>query len=113
MKYGDSEAAYKHSWVHNYVDVNQAAVKEMYRQVGDLLLDEDGIVQRGLLVWHLLLPGAKAGAGKVLQFIGEEISRRTYVNLMDQYSPCYRAADYQPLERLVDASEYRNGCEPG
>ena len=79
----------------------------MYRQVGDLLLDEDGIAQRGLLVRHLVLPGGKAGADKVLQFIGEEISRQTYVNLMDQYSPCYRAADYPPLERLVDASEYR------
>jgi putative pyruvate formate lyase activating enzyme len=107
MKYGDPEAAYRYSWVRNYVEINQRAVKEMYRQVGDLRLDEDGIAQRGLLIRHLVLPGGKLSTGNVLKFISEEISRHTYVDLMDQYSPCYRAEDYPPLNRSVDAAEYR------
>jgi putative pyruvate formate lyase activating enzyme len=106
MKYGDSHAAYKYSWVRDYVEVNQAAVKEMYRQVGDLVWDEDGLAQRGLLIRHLVLPGGKGGAGKVLRFIATEISAKTYVNLMDHYSPCYRADDYPPLQRRVDSAEY-------
>jgi putative pyruvate formate lyase activating enzyme len=107
MKYGDSEAAYKYSWIHNYVEVNHAAVQQMYRQVGDLVVDEDGIARRGLMIRHLVLPGGKAGADQVLQFIAKEISPKTYVNLMDQYTPCYRANEYPPLQRPVDLEEYR------
>jgi len=107
MKYGDSEAAYRYSWVRNYVEINQRAVQEMYRQVGDLRLDEDGIAQRGLLIRHLVLPGGKLSTGNVLKFISEEISRHTYVDMMDQYLPRYRAEDYPPLNRSVDTAEYR------
>ena len=106
MKYGDSAVARRCSKVRDYVAVNQAAVREMHRQVGDLVLDAHGIAQRGLLVRHLVLPGGLAGSAQVLAFIARDISRHTYVNLMDQYRPCYRADEQPPLDRPLQADEY-------
>jgi putative pyruvate formate lyase activating enzyme len=106
MKYGDSTIARKHSKVRDYYEVNTAAVKEMHRQVGDLVIDEHGIAQRGLLVRHLVLPGDLAGTDRVLSFLSREISRNTYLNLMDQYRPCYRADEYPPLDRSITVEEY-------
>jgi putative pyruvate formate lyase activating enzyme len=82
-------------------------VKEMHRQVGELVLDEKGLARRGLLVRHLVLPENLAGTDKVLNFIAHEISRDTYLNLMDQYRPCYRADEYPPLNRPITVEEYR------
>jgi putative pyruvate formate lyase activating enzyme len=107
MKYGDSAIARKHSKVRNYVEVNQVAVREMHRQVGDLTVDENGLAQRGLLVRHLVLPENLADTEKVLAFIASEISRNTYLNLMDQYRPCYQAEEYPPLDRPITSKEYR------
>jgi putative pyruvate formate lyase activating enzyme len=107
MKYGDSALARKYSKVRDYVEVNQAAVREMHRQVGDLVMDEDGVAQRGLLVRHLVLPGGIAGTEKVLEFLASEISRNSYLNLMDQYRPCYRADEYPELNRSITRAEYR------
>ena len=107
MKYADSAIARRYSRVRDYVAVNQAAVKEMHRQVGDLVLDENGIAQRGLLVRHLVLPGNLAGSDRVLAFISREISPNTYLNLMDQYHPCYRADDNPPLNRALRSDEFR------
>jgi putative pyruvate formate lyase activating enzyme len=106
MKYGDSETAHRYSHVRNYWEVNKAAVKEMHRQVGDLVLDDRGIAQRGLLVRHLVLPEDLANTEKVLAFIATEISPDTYLNIMDQYHPCYRADEYPPLDRSITQSEY-------
>jgi putative pyruvate formate lyase activating enzyme len=106
MKYGDTEIARTHSKVRNYVEVNQTAVKAMHRQVGDLVLDQQGLAQHGLLIRHLVLPGDLAGSKKVLVFIANEISRHTYLNLMGQYRPCYRAEEYPPLDRAVTAAEF-------
>lgn len=106
MKYGDSETAHRDSHVRGYWEANQAAVREMHRQVGDLVIGADGIARRGLLVRHLVLPGDLANTEKVLAFIANEISRDTYVNVMHQYYPCYRAWDYPPLDRPITAEEY-------
>lgn len=108
MKYGDSRLAHRYSRVRNYVEVNRAAVKEMHRQVGDLVLDRQDIAQRGLLVRHLLLPENIAGTEQVLRFLAEEISTNTYLNLMDQYHPCFRAEEYPPLDRAITAEEYQS-----
>jgi putative pyruvate formate lyase activating enzyme len=107
MKYGDSGLARKYSRVRSYVEVNQAAVREMHRQVGDLVLDDDGIALRGLLVRHLVLPGGIAGTDRVLAFLANEISRNTYLNLMDQYRPCYRADECPEIDRPITTEEYR------
>jgi putative pyruvate formate lyase activating enzyme len=78
----------------------------MHRQVGDLVLDDQGIARRGLLVRHLVLPDGIAGTKAVLKFLAEEISPGTYVNLMDQYRPCYRAGEFPELGRSITAAEY-------
>ncbi len=108
MKYADSAIAHRYSHVRDYWEVNKAAVQEMHRQVGDLVLDDRGIAQRGLLVRHLVLPGDLAGTEQVVAFLAREISPVTYLNLMDQYRPCYRAAEHPPLDRRLTAAEYRS-----
>jgi putative pyruvate formate lyase activating enzyme len=107
MKYGDSDLARKYSHVRDYVAVNRAAVREMHRQVGDLVIGEDGLAQRGLLVRHLILPNGIAGTEQVIEFLAEEISRQTYLNLMGQYRPCYRAGDFPGLDRPITRAEFR------
>lgn len=106
IKYGDSSIARRYSKVRNYVEVNRAAVKEMYRQVGDLVLDTQGIARRGLLVRHLVLPQDLAGTEQVFAFLATEISPNTYLNLMDQYHPCYRADENPPLNRGITTTEF-------
>ena len=107
MKYADPEVARKYSRVRNYPEVNQAAVKEMHRQVGDLVQDENGVAQRGLLVRHLILPDGLAGTEEILRFLAEEISTNTYINIMDQYRPAYRAPEHEPLNRPITGDEYQ------
>jgi putative pyruvate formate lyase activating enzyme len=111
MKYGDSALARKYSAVRDYVAVNRAAVREMHRQVGDLVLDANGVALRGLLVRHLVLPGGIAGTGAVLDFLAREVSPDTYLNLMDQYRPCYRADEYPEIDRRPTLDEYRGALE--
>ncbi|RMF93845.1 MAG: radical SAM protein [Nitrospinota bacterium] len=107
MKYGEASVARRYSAVRDYPAVNRRAVKEMHRQVGDLVIDAQGIARRGLLIRHLVLPGGLAGTEEVLRFIAEEISPNTYVNIMAQYYPCFRASRYPPLDRPLTRSEYQ------
>jgi putative pyruvate formate lyase activating enzyme len=111
MKYGDARLAHRYSHVRDYVRVNQAAVREMHRQVGDLEIDSNGLARRGLLVRHLVLPNHIAGSEQVIRFIAEAISPNTYLNLMDQYRPCYRAEDYSGLERSITKTEFREAVD--
>jgi len=111
MKYGDSDLARRYSHVREYVQVNRRAVREMHRQVGDLVLDEHGVAVRGLLVRHLVLPGDVAGTDQVLAWIASEVSPTTYVNLMAQYRPCYRASEHPPLDRRPALAECRHARE--
>lgn len=111
MKYSDSEVAKELSAAPDYPQVNFAAVKEMHRQVGDLVIGDDSLAQRGLLVRHLVLPNDIAGTDKVLAFIAEEISTNTYVNIMDQYRPCYRAEEVPELNRTITAAEFEHALD--
>src|SRR3990170_4428311 len=111
MKYGDSDLARRYSHVREYVQADRRAVREMHRQVGDLVLDEHGVAVRGLLVRHLVLPGNIAGTEQVLAWIASEVSPDTYVNLMAQYRPCYRAWEHPTLDRRLTRAEYRRACE--
>jgi len=106
MKYSDARVGRQYSGVKNYPEVNRAAVKEMHRQVGDLLLDKQGIAMRGLLVRHLVLPNQLAGTAEVVRFLAEEISVNTYLNIMDQYRPCYNADRFPEINRRITAEEY-------
>ena len=111
MKYGDSDLARRYSHVREYVQADRQAVREMHRQVGDLVLDAHGVAVRGLLVRHLVLPGDIAGTEQVLAWIASEISPHTYVNLMAQYRPCHRAWEQPPLDRGLTLAEYRRARE--
>lgn len=107
IKYGDSDLARKYSHTPDYVQANRVALLEMYRQVGDLRLTADGIARRGLLVRHLVLPNGISGTEKAMEFLAREISPDTYVNIMDQYRPSYRAREYPELNRMITAEEYQ------
>jgi putative pyruvate formate lyase activating enzyme len=111
MKYDDSALAHRYSHVRDYVEYNRKAVKEMHRQVGDLVIGDDGVARRGLLVRHLVLPNNISGTDKVFEFIAEEISTNTYVNIMDQYSPCYRAEEAPELDRMITAAEFEHALD--
>jgi putative pyruvate formate lyase activating enzyme len=106
MKYSDPVVARRYSKIRNYPAVNQAAVKEMHRQVGDLVIDGQGVARRGLLVRHLVMPDGLAGTAEVVRFLADQVSRDTYVNIMDQYRPCYRANEFPPLTRPITRDEY-------
>ena len=107
MKYAEAKLGHRFSKVPNYPKVNQAAVKEMYRQVGDLRLDEKGIAIQGLLVRHLVLPNNLAGTDQIVRFLAEEISQNTYLNLMNQYRPEFRAHHLPDLNRRITQQEYQ------
>lgn len=106
LKYSSNQTAAKLSRARNYPEVAREAIREMHRQVGDLKLDGRGIAIRGLLVRHLVLPENLAGTKEVAKFISEEISKETYVNVMDQYRPCYLAHKVPALRRRIMAKEY-------
>jgi putative pyruvate formate lyase activating enzyme len=111
MKYSDDRVGECLSGVPDYVERNRAAVREMHRQVGDLELDRRGVARRGLLVRHLVLPDGQAGGEEVFRFIASELSADTYINVMDQYHPAYRADRYGEISRPPTAMEYRAAVE--
>lgn len=105
LKYADREIARRYSKVKKYPEVAMTAIKEMHRQVGDLILDERGIAIRGLLVRHIVLPNGLAGTEKVAEFLGS-LSKNMAVNVMDQYYPSYMAWKYPELNRRITQREY-------
>jgi putative pyruvate formate lyase activating enzyme len=108
MKYSDPGIALRMSRIKDYPRINQAAVREMHRQVGDLILDERGIAQRGLLIRHLVLPDDQAGSEATFRFLAKEISKNTYLNVMAQYRPAFRARKFPPFDRPLKREEYQN-----
>jgi len=106
MKYADEPTGRRLSKVKDYPAINRAAVAEMHRQVGDLQIDERGIAQRGLLVRHLVLPAGLAGTAETVRFLAREVSTDTYLNIMDQYRPCYKANEFAELRRGITSTEY-------
>jgi putative pyruvate formate lyase activating enzyme len=111
FKYTDPEVAKKYSKAKDYPSVAKAAIREMHRQVGDLVMDSNGIALRGLLVRHLVLPEGLAGTEEVVRFLVEEISPDTYTNIMAQYYPCYKAVEHPPLDRRLTNKEYKKALE--
>jgi len=106
FKYSQSQVAAQYSKAADYPQVAKLALKEMHRQVGDLVLDEEGIARRGLLVRHLVLPHNLAGTAKIIKFLASQISPNTYVNIMDQYHPCGQVEAGSPLARRITPQEY-------
>jgi putative pyruvate formate lyase activating enzyme len=104
MKYSKPEVAEELSAAPDYPEVNFAAVKEMHRQVGDLQVKK-GLATRGLLVRHLVLPEQLAGSFEIIDFLVEQISPSTTINIMDQYRPCYKAHLHPKINRRPTPEE--------
>jgi len=106
-KYADNKMAAKYSAAGNYVEANRAALREMWRQVGPLVLDDEGIAQRGMIVRHMVLPGGIAGTADCLIFLASEISSHVHLSLMSQYFPANRAEEFPEVNRRITRREYK------
>lgn len=109
FKFWDPRVAENLCNAPDYPQAARRAVKEMHRQVGDLVIDTAGIARCGLLLRHLVMPGDMAGTPQVMQFIAREISTDTYVNVMGQYRPCGEAANTTGLDHPVSAQDVKAG----
>jgi len=106
MRYADGGISQRLSQALDYPQVNRAAIKEMYRQVGGAKFDDSGVMTQGLIIRHLVLPNQCSGTDSIMQFIAREISEGTYISLMSQYLPYYQASDYLEINRRLKALEY-------
>jgi putative pyruvate formate lyase activating enzyme len=108
VKFLDPESAKRYCDAADYPAVVRAALKEMVRQVGPLVLDRRGIARKGLLVRHLVMPGDASTTRAVIDFLAEEIGTDTCLNLMDQYRPCGRAGDLPEIARRISRQEWED-----
>jgi putative pyruvate formate lyase activating enzyme len=107
FKYWDSDMSAKYSsGAVNYPEATKAAILEMHRQVGVAKPTKDGIMQRGLMIRHLVMPNNIAGSEKIMEWIAENLPKDTYINIMAQYTPLFKAYDYPEISRRVTKEEY-------
>jgi putative pyruvate formate lyase activating enzyme len=106
MRYADNEFSLEYSSAPDYPKYNQAAIKEMRLQVKDDKIDSDGVIKRGLIIRHLVLPNGISGTDKVMRFISEELGKDTLVSLMSQYLPYYKAEGFIDISRRLTHKEY-------
>ena len=107
FKYYDDELAKKYSKVDNYFEITSKAIKEMYNQVGAPVLDKNGIIKKGLMIRHLVLPNNIENSKKVLKWLKENIKEDVYINIMAQYFPTYKAKEIKELNRKLSKEEYK------
>lgn len=108
FKIWDSRMALKYLLAKDYPEAARRAIKEMHRQVGELKMDEHGLAKRGVLVRHLVMPGAVAGTREIMRFLAREVSPHTYVNVMAQYYPARKVSKekYSEINRHITSQEY-------
>src|SRR5574341_432242 len=111
FKFFDNDVAARLCKAGDYPQVTMKAIKEMHRQVGDLVINDQGIAERGLIVRHLVMPEGLAGTRKVMQFLAKDISPNTYVNIMDQYHPCGLAHKYPDIDRKISVEEFEDALQ--
>jgi putative pyruvate formate lyase activating enzyme len=110
FKFWNSDAAARFLHARDYPAVARQALREMHRQVGALTVDERGLALRGVLVRHLVMPGHLDDTREIMGFLAEEVSRDTFVNLMDQYHPAWQAAReprFAAINRSLEATEFQ------
>jgi putative pyruvate formate lyase activating enzyme len=107
MRYSTSENAQCYSSAADYPEVNKEAIREMYRQVADLIVDNYGVAVSGLLIRHLVLPDNISGSSEIFSFIADQISKSTHVSLMSQYFPAYKATKIEAISRRIQKKEYQ------
>lgn len=106
MRYACDLQAKKYSKAKMYSMYNRAAIKEMFRQVGNLVVDEDGIAVKGLIIRHLVLPGGVSGTEEIMKFLSSEVSKEVHISLMAQYFPTYKSNTFPEIDRKITADEY-------
>ncbi len=107
LKYYSNELAIKYSNAPNYFEIATKAIKEMYRQVGSPKFDEYGIIQKGVIIRHLILPNYVQNTKRILKWIKENMEDDVYISIMAQYFPTYKAKEFEKLNRKINLKEYR------
>jgi putative pyruvate formate lyase activating enzyme len=111
FKFWQHDSGKRYARAADYPEIAIAAIREMHRQVGDLVLNAQGLAERGLLVRHLVMPAGAEETAAIMRFLAVDISTDTYINLMDQYRPCGQACDSPPLDRMITMEEYRQAMD--
>ena len=106
LKYSDDEIAYKYSNIKNYFENAVQAIKEMYNQVGTPIIDENGIMKKGLMIRHLVLPNQLQNSKNVLKWINDNMDKKVFVSVMAQYFPTHKAKNFQEINRKLTKEEY-------
>ena len=106
LKYSNNEIAYKYSNIKNYYENAVQAIKEMYNQVGTPIIDENGIMKKGLMIRHLVLPNQLQNSKDVLKWINDNTDKKVFVSVMAQYFPTYRAKNFLEISRKLTKEEY-------
>ena len=107
FKYSEGEPAAKYSsGAEIYPEMTEAALLEMHRQVGVAKPARDGLMYRGLMIRHLVMPNGVSGAKEVIGWVAEHLPKDTYLNIMSQYRPMYKAFDYPEISRRITREEY-------
>lgn len=107
FKYADNDIALKYSNAKNYFEYSTKAIIEMYKQVGNPKFDENGLIQKGIIIRHLVLPSHIENSKKVLKWIDENIDKNVYVSIMAQYFPTGNASKFKEIDRKLTEEEYR------
>ena len=107
FKFWTKESGKLYAKAPDYPEIARSAIVEMHRQVGDLVIDKEGVARKGLLVRHLVMPGGLDETREIVRFLAREVSPETYVNVMDQYRPCGKANQYPPINRMLKSEEYQ------
>ena len=107
FKFWTSESGTRFAKAPDYPEVAQKAISEMHRQVGDLVLDDEGVATKGLLVRHLVMPVGLDETREIFRFLAREVSVETYINVMDQYRPCGKAHQFPPIDRRLKNEEFQ------
>ncbi|HEX2945151.1 MAG TPA: radical SAM protein [Clostridia bacterium] len=106
LKYVDPGLSKEYSGAGDYFENASKAILEMYRQVGSPVFDKDGLLQKGMIIRHLVLPGSTADSVRVLEWISDNLPKSVYVSLMSQFVPCYHAVGHPVLDRHITRHEY-------